>query len=106
MRSWAVTPVYAPSMLCSAGVRRRIGARRTSAADPKRVKFKIDENLPVELVRDLRVLGYDADTVTDEGLRGAADAAVVDAALTADRVLFTLKESQISRPILFNNMRA
>ena len=55
-----------------------------------RREIKIDENLPVELVRDLRVLGYDADTVTDEGLRGAADAAVVDAALTADRVLFTL----------------
>jgi predicted nuclease of predicted toxin-antitoxin system len=54
------------------------------------VKFKLDENLPVELVTDLRALGHDADTVTGEGLRGAADPAVVDAALAADRILFTL----------------
>jgi predicted nuclease of predicted toxin-antitoxin system len=54
------------------------------------VKLKLDENLPVELVTDLRVLGHDADTVTDEGLRGAADPAVVDAASAADRILFTL----------------
>jgi predicted nuclease of predicted toxin-antitoxin system len=54
------------------------------------VKFKLDENLPVELATDLRGLGHDADTVTDEGLRGAADPAVVDAALAADRILFTL----------------
>jgi predicted nuclease of predicted toxin-antitoxin system len=54
------------------------------------VKFKLDENLPVELVTDLRGLGHDVDTVIDEGLRGAADPAVVDAAFAADRILFTL----------------
>lgn len=54
------------------------------------MKFKLDENLPVELASDLRTLGYDVDTVHDEGLRGAADPAVVDAALAADRILFTL----------------
>ena len=54
------------------------------------MKFKLDENLPVELVTDLRGLGHDADTVTGEGLRGAADPAVVDAAFAADRILFTL----------------
>ena len=54
------------------------------------MKFKLDENLPVELVTDLRGLGHDADTVTGEGLRGAADPAVVEAALAADRILFTL----------------
>ena len=54
------------------------------------MKFKLDENLPVELASDLRGLGYDVDTVNDEGLRGAADPAVVDAALAADRILFTL----------------
>ena len=32
----------------------------------------------------------DADTVIDEGLRDAADPAVVDAAFAADRILFTL----------------
>lgn len=56
------------------------------------MKFKLDENLPVELVTDLRGLGHDADTVTDEGLRGAADPAGVDAAMIADRILFPLDQ--------------
>ena len=54
------------------------------------MKFKLDENLPVELVVDLRELGHDADTVADEGLCGAADPEVVDAALSAERILITL----------------
>jgi len=54
------------------------------------VKFKLDENLPVELVTDLRRLGHDADTVAGEGLGGAADPAVVDASSAADRILLTL----------------
>jgi hypothetical protein len=33
--------------------------------------------------------GHDADTVTGEGLGGATDPAVLDAALAADRILFT-----------------
>jgi hypothetical protein len=51
---------------------------------------KIDENLPAELADDLRQLGHDADTVLGEGLRGAKDPAVVDAARASDRVLFAL----------------
>jgi len=54
------------------------------------VKFKLDENLPVELASDLRGMGYDVDTVNDEGLQGAADPTVVNAAFSADRILFTL----------------
>ena len=54
------------------------------------MKFKLDENFPAELVTDLRGLGHDVDTVIDQGLHGAADPAVVDAALDADRILFTL----------------
>ena len=54
------------------------------------MRFKLDENLPVELVTDLRGLGHDADKVIDEGLRGATDPAVLDAAFVADRILFTL----------------
>jgi predicted nuclease of predicted toxin-antitoxin system len=54
------------------------------------MRFKLDENLPVELVMDLRDLGHDADTVADEGLRGAVDPTVVDAAFAADRILLTL----------------
>ena len=30
------------------------------------MKFKLDENLPIELTEDLRSLGHDADTVADE----------------------------------------
>jgi hypothetical protein len=44
------------------------------------VKFKLDENLPTELAADLRTLGHDAETVLDEGFRGAADATLVQAA--------------------------
>jgi predicted nuclease of predicted toxin-antitoxin system len=54
------------------------------------VKFKRDENLPVELVTDLRGLGHDVDTVIDEGLGGAVDPAAVNAAFAAERILFTL----------------
>ena len=54
------------------------------------VKFKLDENLPAELVANLRNLGHDADTVSDEGLRGAQDPVVMTAAFAADRILFTL----------------
>lgn len=45
------------------------------------MRFKLDENLPVELASDLRGMGYDVETVYDEGFRGAADPAVVNALL-------------------------
>ena len=54
------------------------------------MKFKLDENLPVELASDLCGIGHDVDTVSDEGLRGASDPAVVDTAFAADRILLTL----------------
>jgi predicted nuclease of predicted toxin-antitoxin system len=66
------------------------------------VKFKIDENLPVELVTDLRRLGHDADTVADEGLRGAADPVVVDAAFASNRILFTLDKCASGYPKFLN----
>jgi len=54
------------------------------------MNFKLDENLPTELADDLRQLGHSADTVVEEGLRGANDPAVVEAARASDRILFTL----------------
>jgi predicted nuclease of predicted toxin-antitoxin system len=54
------------------------------------VKFKLDENLPVELCDDLRALGYEADTVPDEGLMGAPDSLLLERARDEDRVLFTM----------------
>lgn len=52
------------------------------------MKFKLDENLPVELAADLRALGHDADTVADESLCGMPDPVVVNAAFAANRILF------------------
>ena len=70
------------------------------------MRFKLDENLPGELVTDLRDLGHDADTVAGEGLRGAADPAVMDAASAADRILsHSTRVSPISSAIRFTNMR-
>ncbi len=54
------------------------------------MKFKIDENLPVDLAADLRLAEHDADTVLDENLAGATDMTIVAAALREGRVLFTL----------------
>jgi predicted nuclease of predicted toxin-antitoxin system len=41
------------------------------------VRFKLDENLPVELATELRAMGHDTDTVVDEGLCGEADPGIV-----------------------------
>ena len=38
------------------------------------MRFKLDENLPVELLDDLRAAGHEADGLPDEGLIGAPDA--------------------------------
>ena len=34
------------------------------------MRFKLDENLPVELAAELRAMGHDTDTVADERLCG------------------------------------
>lgn len=49
------------------------------------MKFKIDENLPTELVDDLRAAGHDAHTVPDEGLTGAPDSVVMDRGIADPR---------------------
>jgi predicted nuclease of predicted toxin-antitoxin system len=54
------------------------------------VKFKVDENLPVDLSADLHLAGHDADTVLDENLAGATDLIVVAAALREGRIVLTL----------------
>jgi len=54
------------------------------------MKFKLDENLPGELAEILRGEGHTADTVYSEHLAGAADEAIVEAALRDGRVLLTL----------------
>jgi predicted nuclease of predicted toxin-antitoxin system len=54
------------------------------------VRFKIDENLPDDAARLLRVAGIGADTVRDQGLSGAADELVADVVRREQRVLLTL----------------
>lgn len=54
------------------------------------MKFKIDENLPVEIADLLRSAHYDAVTVMDQGLKGANDPLIVNACLREGRILVTL----------------
>lgn len=41
------------------------------------MKFKIDENLPIELADLLQNEGYDASTIYSESLKGAKDTTVI-----------------------------
>lgn len=54
------------------------------------MKLKIDENLPSESLELLRVAGYDAITVVEEGLAGAEDAALAEVCKAEQRVFVTL----------------
>jgi predicted nuclease of predicted toxin-antitoxin system len=54
------------------------------------MRFKIDENLPGELVADLRQSGHEADTISDQGMSGAADAAILSRVQIEQRVFLTL----------------
>ena len=47
------------------------------AAGNQSLKFKVDENLPTEYASILRGSGFEADTVSDEKLSGAADSVSV-----------------------------
>jgi len=54
------------------------------------VKVELDENLPAELLEDLRAAGREADPVRDEALTGTPDAHVLDRIRHDGRVLLTL----------------
>lgn len=55
------------------------------------MRFKIDENVPIEAAELLRVAGYtDCHTVYDERLAGAPDAALANAIRVEGRALVTL----------------
>lgn len=53
------------------------------------MRIKLDENLPVRLAGHLTSLGHNTDTVPDEGLTGADDARVWDAAQQEERFFIT-----------------
>ncbi len=54
------------------------------------MRFKLDENLPLEAAALLRDAGHEADTVYDESLAGADNPAVIGAARADGRTLVTL----------------
>ena len=54
------------------------------------MKFKIDENLPVEFAELLLEAAYDAVTVAAQALQGRDDSTVVDVCVQEERVLVTL----------------
>ncbi len=54
------------------------------------IRFKIDENLPVEVSHQLLEAGYDAVTVWDEQLHGATDAIISAVCQNEGRILITL----------------
>ena len=54
------------------------------------MKFKIDENLPIEIIDEIRGLGHEADTVIDEGLKGFVDPEILAAAKASGSVLLTM----------------
>ena len=78
--------------LCERDPRSRNGDSRKPqrGIDSRRLRFKLDENMPLELALDLERLGHSADTVLHGGLRGAPDPAVLAAAAKANRILLTL----------------
>jgi len=54
------------------------------------VKFKVDENLPVEAAKILCDAGYAADTVADESLSGSDDQSIAARSRSEGRILVTL----------------
>jgi len=54
------------------------------------MRFKIDENLPVEVAELLRQAGYEANTVLEQHLGGKADADIAAVCQQEHRALITL----------------
>jgi len=54
------------------------------------VRFKTDENLPIDAATTLRACGHDVETVLDETLSGADDRVLADRVRSEERILVTL----------------
>ena len=54
------------------------------------MKFKLDENLPVEPLDDLRAAGHEAESVPAERLTGAEHSVLLDHVRREGRVLLTM----------------
>jgi len=53
------------------------------------MKFKIDENLPMDLAHLLAARGYQVDTVFSEGLQGASDRIIFEKVVSETCLLIT-----------------
>ena len=54
------------------------------------MRFKLDENLPLEIIPVLRQAGQEADSVHDEGLTGAPDPELLLRMKEEHRILLTM----------------
>ncbi|MDW8327781.1 MAG: DUF5615 family PIN-like protein [Anaerolineales bacterium] len=54
------------------------------------MKFKVDENLPIEAAEALRQAGHEASTIGEQGLSGGSDSAVAQVCQQEGRALMTL----------------
>ncbi len=54
------------------------------------MRFKIDENLPVEIAEVLINVGHDAKTINDQQLQGIRDPVLINVCKNEKRVLITL----------------
>ena len=54
------------------------------------LKFKVDENLPVEVGELLRAAGHDAVSVVDQGLRGWIDPGIAAICQAEERIIVSL----------------
>jgi predicted nuclease of predicted toxin-antitoxin system len=54
------------------------------------MKFKLDENLPLEIADAFRDSGHEIDTVQSEGLTGASDLKILDRAQIENQILLTM----------------
>ncbi len=54
------------------------------------MRFKLDENIPLGLVRTVKRAGYDVETVYSESLAGSRDSTLLDVCRLEKRILITL----------------
>jgi predicted nuclease of predicted toxin-antitoxin system len=54
------------------------------------MKFKLDENLPLEIADEFRSAGYEIDSVQDEGLAGASDGRILAQIQSENQILLTM----------------
>ncbi len=54
------------------------------------MKFKLDENLPVEIAEELRARGHDALTVVEQGMAGVNDEQLMVHVEEESRILMTM----------------